>query len=78
MYRAMHESGIANQMVAHRHAQADMNRLAALARGGRGRRRSLVGRIGGRLATMTALVRHHTVTRDGNLVTRDANPVTRS
>jgi hypothetical protein len=70
MYQVTHESGIANQMVAERRAQADANRLAALSRGSRARRPSLVGRIGGHLAHMGAIIRHRPVTHDAARATR--------
>jgi len=70
MYRATHVSGVIDQMAVERLAQADANRLAALSRAGRTRRPSLVGRIGGRLATVTASVRRHAATHDVARVTR--------
>jgi hypothetical protein len=70
MYRAMHESGIANQMVGDRQAQGDANRLAGLSRDSRPRRPSLVGRIGGHLAHMGATIRHRPATHDAPNTTR--------
>ncbi len=70
MYRATHESGIVSQVVRERHAQADANRLATLARGSRTRRPSLVGRIGGHLAHLSAHIRHQPTTHDAATATR--------
>lgn len=70
MYRATHGSGIVSQIVRERHAQADADRLAKLATSSRTRRPSLVGRIGGQLAHMSAHIRHQPTTHDAAPATR--------
>jgi hypothetical protein len=72
MYRPTHDPAIISHMIGEHHAHADADRLAALARGRRSQRPSLLTRVSGRIAALAATPLHHRPVR--HTAVRSARP----